>query len=81
MKNRRVRIFVSKIGKVILLLSSVVIGVLIMLSPVFITGHTYNTTNFMGSLLTAEFVIRSVSLIIGLVVIYDGVKSFFKKTG
>ncbi|MBP2115505.1 hypothetical protein [Paenibacillus silagei] len=66
-------------SKVVLLISSVVIGVLVMVSPGFITGHTFSSTQYQGSLYVAEFVVRSLALIIGLVVIHDGIKSFFKK--
>jgi hypothetical protein len=65
-------------GRLTILLSSILIGLLIMLSPIFITGYTYNTSRVMGSLLTGEFIVRTVALIIGLIIIYDGVKIFFK---
>lgn len=65
-------------SKVVLLISSVVVGVLIMISPGFITGHTFGSTQYQGSLYIAEFVVRSLALIIGLIVIYDGIKSFSK---
>ncbi|MFC6651315.1 hypothetical protein [Paenibacillus rhizoplanae] len=67
------------VSKVVLLISSVVVGVLIMISPGFITGHTFGSTQYQGSLYIAEFVVRSLALIIGLMVIYDGIKSFFKR--
>ncbi|MBS5910959.1 hypothetical protein GNQ08_02535 [Paenibacillus macerans] len=62
-----------------MLFISVVIGVLIMLSPIFITGSLYNDNEVMGGLLSAELVVRTLSLVIGLIVIYDGFKSFYKK--
>ncbi|CAH1059394.1 hypothetical protein CA600_17190 [Paenibacillus sp. VTT E-133280] len=62
-----------------LLLSSIVIGLLIMFSPIILTGYTYSTDSILGPLLYFEFTIRSLALIIGLLVIYDGVKNFLKK--
>ena len=50
-----------------------------MLSPIFITGSLYNDNEVMGGLLSAELVVRTLSLVIGLIVIYDGFKSFYKK--
>ncbi|MNN70767.1 hypothetical protein D3C81_1866420 [compost metagenome] len=69
----------SLIGRGLILLSSVFLGVLIMISPGFITGHSFNSTHYQGSLYTAEFIVRSAALIIGLLVIYDGIKSFLKR--
>ncbi|GGG10947.1 hypothetical protein GCM10010912_64220 [Paenibacillus albidus] len=63
----------------LLLLVSIFIGLLIMFSPIILTGYTYSSNNILGSLLYFEFTIRSLALIIGLLVIYDGVKNFSKK--
>lgn len=68
----------SMTGRVLTLLSSVVIGVFIMLSPGFITGHTFNASHYSGSLYTAEFIVRSAAVIIGLLIIYDGIRSSLK---
>ncbi|MDH6372872.1 ABC-type arginine/histidine transport system permease subunit [Paenibacillus sp. PastF-3] len=62
-----------------LLLSSIIIGLLIMFSPIILTGYTYSSDNILGPLLYVEFIIRSLAIIIGLLVIYDGVKNFLKK--
>ncbi len=40
-----------------------------MIAPILITGTMYDVTKTMGDLLVAEFIIRTLSLIIGLLVI------------
>lgn len=60
------------------LISSIIIGILIALTPTIIVGGTYATTNAMGCLLVSEFLIRNIAIIIGLLVIYDGVKNYKK---
>jgi uncharacterized membrane protein len=50
-----------------------------MISPGFITGHSFNSSHYQGSLYTAEFIVRSVAVIIGFIVIYDGIKSFLRR--
>jgi hypothetical protein len=76
-KNRRCKMKIDKNSKV--LLSSFFIGLLIMFSPVIITGHGYDVSRVMGILLTVELIVRTLALIIGLIVIYDGVKCYVKK--
>ncbi|MBU5441108.1 hypothetical protein KQI79_03550 [Paenibacillus sp. MSJ-34] len=56
---------------------SIIIGLIIALSPVIVTGSWYNTTTVMGNLLVAEFVIRTLAIVIGLSIIYNGVKHYF----
>ncbi|MED2184855.1 hypothetical protein [Bacillus wiedmannii] len=51
------------------LLLQIVIGIIIMIAPIFITGTMYDVTTTMGDLLVAELIIRTLSLIIGLLVI------------
>ncbi|RCX18051.1 hypothetical protein DFP94_1072 [Fontibacillus phaseoli] len=65
-------------GKILVLITSIIIGILIMFSPVFITGSYYNVNQVMGSLLSAEMVTRTLAVVIGLIIMYDGVKTFFK---
>ncbi|PEL76196.1 hypothetical protein [Bacillus wiedmannii] len=45
------------------------IGIIIMIAPILITGTMYDVTKTMGDLLVAELIIRTLSLIIGLLVI------------
>ncbi|NBD24140.1 hypothetical protein [Paenibacillus glycinis] len=59
------------------LLCSLFIGVLIALSPVLVTGHWYNVNKTMGNLLIAEFIVRTLAIVFGLLVIFGGVKHFF----
>ncbi|TDT58368.1 hypothetical protein [Fonticella tunisiensis] len=54
------------------------IGVLIILSPIIITGRLYNENKIMGGLLISEFVMRTSCFMIGLLVIYDAIKTHFK---
>ncbi|MFD5260891.1 hypothetical protein [Bacillus wiedmannii] len=51
------------------LLLQIVIGIIIMIAPILITGTMYDVTTTMGDLLVAELIIRTLSLIIGLLVI------------
>ncbi|MGZ7443222.1 hypothetical protein ACLD72_016825 [Paenibacillus sp. TH7-28] len=68
----------SSSGKIVILLVSLIVGILIMFSPVFITGSYYNVNQVMGNLLSAELIVRTLAVVIGLIIIYDGVKTFFK---
>ncbi|PDY84976.1 hypothetical protein [Bacillus toyonensis] len=51
------------------LLLQIVIGITIMIAPILITRTMYDVTKTMGDLLVAELIIRTLSLIIGLLVI------------
>ncbi|MCU0094113.1 hypothetical protein N7917_00650 [Bacillus sp. OR9] len=51
------------------LLLQIVIGIIIMIAPILITGSMYDVTKTMGDLFVAELIIRTLSLIIGLLVI------------
>ncbi len=61
------------------LLASILLGLLIMFSPVIITRQGYDVSSILGNLLIVELIVRTLALIIGLIVVYDGVKNFFKK--
>lgn len=61
-----------------ILVINIIIGVIIALSPIIITGRMYNETNTLGTLLITEFIIRTLSLIIGLLVIYNSIKNYSK---
>ncbi|OPJ56083.1 hypothetical protein [Alkalithermobacter paradoxus] len=57
-----------------------VLGILIILAPSIITGNLlYNSSNAIGGLHIAEFVMRTISLMLGLVVIYDATKKVIEK--
>jgi len=52
-----------------------VLGILIILTPAIIKGNLfYDPSKTMGGLLIAEFVMRTLSFILGLLVIYDATK-------
>ncbi|MGH0594983.1 hypothetical protein ACQVPY_22275 [Bacillus pretiosus] len=51
------------------LLLQIIIGIIIMITPIIITGSMYDVTKSSGELLAAELIIRTLSLIIGLLVI------------
>ncbi|MEG7965596.1 MULTISPECIES: hypothetical protein [Bacillus cereus group] len=51
------------------LLLQIVSGIIIMIAPILITVTMYDVTKTMGDLLVAELIIRTLSLIIGLLVI------------
>lgn len=57
------------LSKNVNLLLQIVIGITIMIAPILITGTMYDVTKTMGDLLVAELIIRTLSLIIGLLVI------------
>ncbi|AJQ57697.1 hypothetical protein CON48_07640 [Bacillus thuringiensis] len=56
-------------NKNINLLLQMIIGIIIMIAPILITGSIYDVTKSFGELLVAELIIRTLSLIIGLLVI------------
>ena len=68
----------KKNNKLISIILSLIIGILIAIIPNFITGESYNPDKIMGNLLVADLILRVISPIIGLIVIYDGIKTFFK---
>jgi len=55
-----------------------VLGIIITLIPTILTGNSFVNTNSMGELYTAEFIMRVITYIIGVLVIYDTVKTFNK---
>jgi len=57
------------LNKNINLLLQIIIGIIIMIAPILITGSIYDVTKSFGELLVAELIIRTLSLIIGLLVI------------
>lgn len=62
--------------KYIFLISSILIGLLIAFSPVIVTGSWYDIIHVMGDLLVAEFIIRTLAIITGLLTVYNGVVHF-----
>ncbi|PFT54923.1 hypothetical protein COK67_27985 [Bacillus cereus] len=56
-------------NKNINLLLQIIIGIIIMIVPILITGSIYDVTKSFGELLVAELIIRTLSLIIGFLVI------------
>ncbi|QWH16430.1 hypothetical protein EXW62_04740 [Bacillus mycoides] len=56
-------------NKNINLLLQIVIGITIMITPIIITGLMYDGSTAMGNLLVAEFIMKTLSLIIGLLVV------------
>ncbi|MEB8802516.1 hypothetical protein P4G82_11790 [Bacillus cereus] len=56
-------------NKNINLLLQIIIGIIIMIAPILITRSIYDVTKSFGELLVAELIIRTLSLIIGLLVI------------
>ncbi|MDA1547400.1 hypothetical protein PDJ83_23685 [Bacillus cereus group sp. TH253LC] len=56
-------------SKNVTLLLQIVIGIIIIIAPIIITGLMYDGSTAMGNLFVAEFIMRTLSLIIGLLVI------------
>ncbi|ACK61887.1 hypothetical protein J0801_10320 [Bacillus cereus] len=48
------------------------------MAPIIITGELYDVSKTMGDLLVAELIIRTLSFIIGLVVISKGFENYSK---
>lgn len=65
------------VKKNIIFIINCIIGILIIRTPNIIAGHPYND-NLMGGLQIAEFIVRTIAFIIGLLVIHDAVKTYFK---
>jgi hypothetical protein len=61
-----------KTNKSSFLICSLIIGVFIAISPVVVTGHWYDITFVMGNLLVAEFIVRTIAIVVGLLVILVG---------
>ncbi|HAR84311.1 MAG TPA: hypothetical protein DCR69_01135 [Clostridium sp.] len=69
-----------KLRKFLPLVISIVIGIIIMLIPTLLTGNSFNNSNAMDELLTAEFIMRVISYICGLLVILNSIKSFIESS-
>lgn len=57
-----------------------IIGILIIFIPTIITGYFFANSTAIGGLYISEFIMRVISSILGLVVIYDAIKQFNKST-
>lgn len=57
---------------------TIILGIVIIFVPTIITGHGYNDEKMMGALLVADYTLRVVSLIIGLLVISFAIKGLSK---
>lgn len=64
------------LSKNVNLLLQIVIGIIIVIAPILITGTMYDVTKTMGDLLVAELIIRTLSLIIGLLVISNALHRY-----
>lgn len=68
----------SNVRKLLICIINFVISILIIFAPTIITGHLYNESKIMGGLLTADFTMRTISLIIGLLIIFSTIQTLFK---
>lgn len=59
------------------LLIGIILGILITFIPQFITGQSFSSQN-MGSYLVVDYILRVFSYIIGIIMIFLSVNSFFK---
>lgn len=64
---------------IVQLIINLILGVIIIFVPTIITGHGYNEEKTIGTLLIADYILRVVSLITGLLVISFTIKDFSKK--
>ena len=68
----------SKSKKNLIVIIGCIIGIIIMLIPTLITGNSFSNSTAIGGLHISEFIMRVVSYIVGLLVIYDSIKTFNK---
>lgn len=68
----------SKWKRIVLLLVGVALGVCIIFAPTIITGQGYSERD-LGEFLVGNLIVRSSALMLGLLVIYDAVKTCFKE--
>lgn len=61
-----------------ILFIQILIGILIIMAPIIITGKLYDVSKTMGDLLVAELIIRTLSFITGLVVISKAFEKYSK---
>ncbi|MEC3226097.1 hypothetical protein P9027_29710 [Bacillus thuringiensis] len=59
-----------------ILLFQIIIGIIIAIAPIVINGVAYDFSESMGDLLVAEFIMRTISLIIGMLVISKSLKDY-----
>lgn len=64
--------------KYITAVMTIILGIVIIFAPTIITGHGYNDEKMMGALLVADYTLRVVSLITGLLVISFAIKGLSK---
>mgnify|MGYP006357011489 CR=1 len=64
--------------KIIFLIIGCVLGILIILIPALITGSLYLDYHLMAGLDIADYTLKIVSPMVGLLVIYDTIKTYFK---
>lgn len=57
---------------------TIILGIVIIFVSTIITGHGYNDEKMMGALLVADYTLRVVSLIIGLLVISFAIRGLAK---
>lgn len=57
----------------------VILGILIILAPSIISGRGYDETNTLSSFLTADYIVRIISFIVGILIIVFAVRAFQKK--
>ena len=63
--------------KVMLFITTIALAIITMFIPTIIIGKSYEETSYMASLLTAELIMRIISVIVGTLILYDGIKKFF----
>ncbi|MEN0588426.1 hypothetical protein [Kurthia gibsonii] len=64
--------------KSITTVTTIILGIVIIFAPTITTGHGYNDEKMMGALLVADYTLRVVSLIIGLLVISFAIRGLAK---
>lgn len=57
----------------------VILGILIILAPSIISGRGYDEVNTLSSFLTADYIVRIISFIVGILIIVFAVRVFQKK--
>ncbi|MGX8709111.1 MAG: hypothetical protein ACQGTM_02550 [bacterium] len=64
--------------KIMILIVGGILGILIIFIPALLTGSLFMVDTFMGGLDIADYIMRIVSPTVGILVIYDAIKTYLK---
>ena len=64
--------------KIVSLIIGCILGILIIFIPALLTGSLSRVDTFMGGLDIADYIMRIISPTVGILVIYDAIKTYLK---